>query len=121
MTIEENAKLAALLNIILKSTKIIQNDFKDDIEKHATNAFNNLHDDIVSIMDWNGSKLTSEHKIHDVGFYFIGVNDGVYPESKIANIKGAEFDKCFNCFINKCQQIIESNPETETIKERSNT
>ena len=32
MTIEENAKLATLLNIILKSTKMIQDDFKDDIE-----------------------------------------------------------------------------------------
>lgn len=108
MTIEENAKLAALLNIILKSTKIIQNDFKDDIEKHATNAFNNLRDDIVSIMDWNGSKLTSEHKIHDVGFYFIGKNDGASTESKIANDKGIKFDKCFDCFVDKCQEIITS-------------
>jgi hypothetical protein len=106
MTLEENAKLAALLNIILKSTKIIQNDFKNDIEKHATSAFNNLHEDIVSIMDWNGSKLTSEHKIHDVGFYFIGQNDGLSKESKIANDKGIKFDECFDCFVENVQEII---------------
>ena len=108
MTIEENAKLATLLNIILKSTKMIQDDFKDDIEKHATDAFNNLHEDIVSIMDWNGSKLASEHKIHDVGFYFIGKNDGVFKESKIANAKGIKFDECFDSFVEKCQEIITS-------------
>lgn len=106
MTIERNARFSALLNIILTSVEIIQDEYKNDISKNARESYKNLEHDIVRIMDWNGSELTKEHKIHDVGFYFIGVNDGVYPESKIANTKGIKFDKCFNDFIKEVQNII---------------
>ena len=106
MSIDQNAELSALLNVILKSSKIILDQYSDDIADNALYALLDLKASVVSIMDWNGSDLTKEHKIHDVGFYFIGRNDGPSDLSKKANAKGIEFERCYNAFINQCKDII---------------
>ena len=106
MSIDQNAELSALLNVILTSSKIILDQYSDDIAENALYALHDLKNSVVTIMDWNGSALTNEHKIHDVGFYFIGRNNGPSDLSKKANAKGIEFERCYNAFINQCKDII---------------
>ena len=106
MNIEKNARLSTLLNISLKCLQLIQNEFGDDIAENAKPAFADLKKNIIMIMDWNGSDLTKEHKIHDVGFYFIGRNDGKEEVSKIANDKGIKFDLITEHCINQCEELI---------------
>ena len=106
MTIKKNARLSTLLNIALKCIQLIQSEYSDDIAENAKPAFNDLKKNIIMIMDWNGSELTKEHKIHDVGFYFIGRNDGKEEVSKIANDKGIKFDLITEHCINQCEELI---------------
>ena len=106
MTIKRNARLSTLLNIALKCIQLIQSEYSDDIAENAKPAFNDLKKNIIMIMDWNGSDLTKEHKIHDVGFYFIGRNDGKEEVSKIANEKGIIFDLTTEQCIKQCEKII---------------
>ena len=106
MTVEKNAEFSSLLNTILICVKKIEEEYEDDIAPNALRAFKDLHDDVVTIMDWNGSKLTKEFKIHDVGFYFIGENDGLSKESILADEVGKMVSSLFDSYIILIKSII---------------